>query len=405
MQKTFLKFLLFELVERLVRFESLLDELAGTPDGLPNKTAPGLTRALQSQVDTLKEKTLADKAFLNKLFSEGELPAGAKLKEALAHTVFESYTKLQELSRLLGQLYSRGPLPEISLFLADALPMELTQAAGEQALILEAEWPEPAELALNGVLLERLSVLQRNNPLAWVTLGNAFARHHAQTHFAKADAETQALARHAVNLRLMGPAYYLQQVTDAFLKQDTAFLCHVEPALFYGLNHLNFVNKSLVILHESVEPALELLGGKPVKQKESALADLFRTAEKTLPEKYAFEARLFERILPLQQRLAQGVLLSGTAHFPVDEVEATLEHQRESDSLAIYDLLGMLTEYPHSPREIVNAGWLHKMERSPVWLYSVTQDGFDTLKTLLDYQDHLLAKSIETSEVHRMLLA
>jgi hypothetical protein len=67
-----------------------------------------------------------------------------------------------------------------------------------------------------------------------------------------------------------------------------------------------------------------------------------------------------------------------------------------------------MTEYPHSPREVVNAGWLHKVERGPVWLYSILnedrEEGFEKVLELLNYQDHLLRKSIEVSEVHRVLL-
>jgi hypothetical protein len=68
----------------------------------------------------------------------------------------------------------------------------------------------------------------------------------------------------------------------------------------------------------------------------------------------------------------------------------------------------MMTEYPHTPREIINAGWLHKMERGPVWLYATLNEeddaGFNRILEVLDYQDHLLRKSIEVSEVHRVLL-
>jgi hypothetical protein len=56
----------------------------------------------------------------------------------------------------------------------------------------------------------------------------------------------------------------------------------------------------------------------------------------------------------------------------------------------------------------VNAGWLHKVERGPVWLYATLNEprseGYQQILELLDYQDHLLRKSIETSEVHRVLL-
>jgi hypothetical protein len=85
-----------------------------------------------------------------------------------------------------------------------------------------------------------------------------------------------------------------------------------------------------------------------------------------------------------------------------------LRKKRDQEDFSIYEPLGMMTEVPHNPREIINAGWLHKMERAPVWLYSALNEedggGFTRVLDVINYQDHLLRKSIEVSEVHRVLL-
>jgi len=163
-----------------------------------------------------------------------------------------------------------------------------------------------------------------------------------------------------------------------------------------------------VILHEAAERGKAATEKMPSTLSGEAMAGLFRTAEKLIPEHFAFQGKHFERAIQLQERLEQGILASSTPLYPVAEVSDTLTEQRDSADFSIYGTLSMMTEYPHTPREIVNAGWLHKIERGPVWLYSVLNEdrdaGFPHATTQIDYQDHLLRKSIEISEVHRVLL-
>jgi hypothetical protein len=216
------------------------------------------------------------------------------------------------------------------------------------------------------------------------------------------------LLQHAIHLRLLGPAYYFFALSEAFFAQDDDFLQFTEPALFFGLNHQNFTHKSLVILHEACERSKPDLKTALLPLPEETLAAVYRAVEKAIPTKFAFQDRHMERALPLQERIGRGVLLSSSPLYPVGEVAEKLNKTRGREDFSIYDPLSMMTEHPHSPREIVNAGWLHKVERGPVWLYSALNEeqgqGFDRVLELLDYQDGLLRKSIEVSEVHRVLL-
>lgn len=420
MQKTFLKFVVFELVERIARFRLLLNACS---DHL-HETAPGLKQTLAVEADKLEESLLSHKAQLNKLFAEG---ASKQAAPNLDPTLSALSLRLQELSRILLQLKPFELEAETHLFLKDALPIELTKDAGEQSVFLVTEGepnPVPGN-ALPGVLIDSLSVLQKNNPLAWVGLTKAYSRYLLEnaspigtlrTDLLKNEKkrkdsltpfQVDQLLTHALNLRLLGPAYYFHALSEAVLQKDEAFLQVMEPALFYGLNHQNFIHKSLVILHEAAEKSSKSEDALP-PLSEDTVASLFRAVEKAIPEKAAFQEKHWERAIQLQDRLSQGVLLSSTPLYPVEEVEETYQAKRDNAQFSIYETLSMMTEYPHSPREIVNAGWLHKIERGPVWLYSVLNEdrveGFERVLELLDYQDHLLKKSIETSEVHRVLL-
>lgn len=429
MQKTFLKFMVLELVERVARFRILLGEC----DETLHAGAPGLNHSLQQEAAKLEEQLLSQKATLNKLFSENASPTARQAGFGLDPTLDSIYKRLQELSQVLAQLKPVDIEPETRLFLKEALPAELIKDAGEQSLFFAAEGAQAIfqNNLLPNVLLDPLSILQKNNPLGWMGLTRSFSKHLLENasslealkmdllksekkrhHTSVTEDLIETLLQHALNLRLLGPAYYFHALAEAVFNRDEAFLHFVEPALFFGLNHQNFSHKSLVILHEACERS------KPAQEKNEAetllplpeeiLANVFRAVEKLIPAKYAFQEKQMERAIQLQDRVSQGVLLSSTPMYPVEEVNETLQKTRDNDDFSIYAPLSMMTEYPHSPREIVNAGWLHKIERGPVWLYSILNEdrheGFEKVMELLNYQDHLLRKSIEVSEIHRVLL-
>lgn len=432
MQKTFLKFMVFELVERIARFRLLLNDC----DDFLHESAPALARSLKQEAIQLEEQLLSQKTALNKLFNENTSNSSKQAGFALDSNLDAIYQRLTELSQVLIQLKPLDIEPETLLFLKDILPTELIKDAGEQSVFLAEEGKRPAEGThrfpqLPNVLLDPLSILQRSNPLGWMNLTQSYSRYLLENassleslklDLLKSEKKRQqplvnevlveSLLQHALNLRLLGPAYYFHAVAEAVFAKDEQFLYFTEPALFFGLNHQNFTHKSLVILHEACERS------KPSQVKaesdtllplpEEILANVFRAVEKLLPVKFAFQEKQMERAIQLQERVSQGILLSSTPMYPVEEVAENLNSNRSKADFSIYEPLSMMTEYPHTPREIVNAGWLHKIERTSVWLYSILnedrEEGFEKVMELLSYQDHLLRKSIEVSEVHRVLL-
>lgn len=427
MQKAFLKFVVFELVERIARLRLLLNECADTL----HERSPGLHQTLLRETETLEEELLSHKALLNRLFSDGNTQAGKQGGFGLDPALAGIYQRLGQLSKFLLQLKQIDIEPETYLFLKDALPAELTKQSGEQTVLLVAEGESQADtLTLPNVLIDELSILNKNNPLSWVTLTRGYTRHLLNSSSAleslkleltkgkKAktnEALVEELILHALNLRIQGPAYYFYSLVEAVFagaigeeSQTEKFLRFIEPALFYGLNHQNFSHKSLVIMHEACEKAKGASEETLVPLAEDVLSDLFRTVEKVVPTRVAFAEKNLERAIQLQERISQGVLLASTPVYPVEEVAGVFEEKQDTAEFSIYELLSMMTEYPHTPREIVNAGWLHKVERGPVWLYSTLNEergeGYGRITDLIDYQDHLLRKSIETSEVHRVLL-
>lgn len=408
MQKTYYRFLCFELMERLARFGGLLNDLEDIPQPIVN--------ALQLQLQTTQAEVLKSRELLMNLLTEAS-PSGKtnSMENTLQALFSKTFQTLSQLTRVLIAAGVREIQPETHLFLKDALPEELTCKTGEYTVLLDSESPSSLRDALHSLIgsplqVAGLPVLQKNNPLGWLGLAEPvcqyFSAHEPvfntikKTLYPQQPETAQLVIRHALALRLFGPAYYFHATADAILTQDKTYLSAVEPALFYGLRHLNFCHNHLVILHESLdtkpEPAIT----------DATYAELYKAVEKTIPDRLAFTAKHFERASALKARLdegeGQGVLLSSTAVFS----QADLGKALEKEPVAIYDILGMATEYPHTPREIVNAGWLHKTDRSGVWLFAALQEAepFTKLADLLGRQDHLLSKSIETSEVHRVLL-
>jgi hypothetical protein len=439
MYKTLLKLLIYEMVEKIVRFEQLVEELGKSED---HSFSPHLVSNLQIQVDALKRKVLSEKALLTTLFSE-KSPKEKDFWSCIESVIYEPYQTLCQLSELLHLCFSRQVLPEAYLYLQDTLSDKFSVDRAQQLLLLVPEtnhWKSlnSHQYQLEGLHLEPLSLLHKYNPLGWVsgTKGvvnslyeNSTALESLRIHLKgdlSKDSILRPLSSHLIALRLHGPAYYFYAVIEALLNRDLVFLNFFEEALFYGLNHLNLTDKSILILHEATEKSRQYFTEhvtehqKPpsstplnLSLEEDRVGEILRTVEKLISDKYAFTQKHLNRSVNSQDRLGQEIILSSTPVYHFQEVHTSLKNQlmmplSGNEKFPIYDFLTQVTETPNTPREIVNAGWLHKMDRSPVWLYNTLNsqglEGFERLSELVARQDHLLIKSIETSEVHRVLL-
>ncbi|MEM0951348.1 MAG: hypothetical protein AAGI66_04290 [Cyanobacteria bacterium P01_H01_bin.74] len=458
MQKVFLKIMAYELMERLVRLKSLLTDTTYLDASSEYQAVMG--KAGQASLQNLERQFFSH----HNLLMQTCLDSGKKQVDELYSTLCPAFLsvkkQLDALTKLMASHQALRVLPETQLFLKDSIPSVLLDSKQAQSVFLTTDnqfeaavteagtqnflmdLPEP----LDQYTFSVLPLLQRNNPLAWVGLAQSFSEKLIQTVFSAEKQRLNALLSlepgkglqglqsrlialflpHAVQLRLMGPAYYLHLVSEALVRQDVDFLATVEPVLFFGLNHQNHMHKRFVLIHEACERSRGMVHReKRQSQSAAALTDevmtsLFAVTEKILPGKHAFLDKHFQRAGKLQSRLSQGLFISSSPVYPVSEVSAYLsEHLPEkqqpnsSNSMntedqqdfSIYTPLAMMTEYPHSPREIVNTGWLHKMENLSEILYSsVSQQSLETLEKQVAQQDHRLCKSIEVSEVHRMLL-
>lgn len=445
MQKSLLKFIAFDLMERLCRLGTLTREAAAHAEPASAPLLEGLAR----RVGDLSARTLAHRAFFLRLFDEAGLKDQGllvNLPEKLNTCLYEPYTELCGLSRWLCRTYRHGLRPEVLLLLKEVMPDSVCAGIGRRAVAFR---PECADLdsrfeeeslgwrTFDGVFVESLSILHRDNPLGWLGLVGAYARELTESQEGLTrlwqSAESQAapdgagarrrdsriyhLIRHTVALRLGGPAYYFQSLSQALLQRDWFFLDALEPALFTGLNYLGFVDKHLVLLHEAAERARPLLDAQrddmassPQTADLDAFLPILDAVEKAFPRRQSFTDRQFQRALAMQPRLDEDLLISAhglySPHDLGERLAAAGSHG--ADATPVYDMLNLARENPNTPREIITAGWLSKLDQSAQWLYETLsaprEDGMAQLGQRLETRDHLLLKSIETSEIHRILL-
>ncbi|MDX2084405.1 MAG: hypothetical protein SFZ03_03335 [Candidatus Melainabacteria bacterium] len=478
MHRVLLRLLVFEILERICRFESLLEEYDASLNlrevsvsgihSLGSPFANGLYRKLAS----VKQHILLSSNQWESLFTDNLEQNGSWSRaqvQLLVSQVQQAQNSLNELSRLFSRAARIQPRSELSIFLKDAMPLSfLPNAHGLEVLLLgeeeslfvqplaggsQATSSQPLHWPLEDILPAPLSILQVNNPMAWVSLVKPYA---ASLFTAQSndwlDATKQGrvpplpenlrldtAAEACIALRLLGPAYYYQQVSQALLYLDVNYLYHMEPLLFQALNYFSYTDKTLVILHEAVEKTIRLLSVEdsfPVQAGKTAMPEvvdaLLHCVEALIPNRYAFTEKHFQRALKLQERLTQETFLSATPLYSPEELHEALarfsqngpgEAGSPSSSDNIYSLLAMTTETPHAPREIITAGWVTKLDRLSVWLYDALNSpeamptngldgpaantlwpGMARFKDRLERQDHLLLKSVETSEIHRVLL-
>jgi hypothetical protein len=417
--------MIFELIERITRFKALLYHYPGE---FHNTSQATLLSHLNDEVLLLEKQFFSQHALLLQIQEDSSKLKPEQLFHHLVPVMEALYFRLCKLTQLLVHQQLFRVHPETQMFMAAALPYGLYPCQGEPSVFLLPEGDNLSRLASEfpDVMMDALSILQRNNPLGWMGLAESFTNKLLANNPVVEELiqdiyklEKEKLSRvsiavalkaflpHALQLRLLGPSYYFHSLSEGCFTQNTALLHTVEPVLFFGLNHQNFTHKSFVLLHEACERSKLIL--KPHSSvpglSDDALTRLFAASEKLIPEKHAFQDKHFQRALKLQGRMNEGLLISSTPVYPLQEVAENLRNTIGQSNFSIYTPLAMMTEYPHNPREILNAGWLYKMEQLSFWFYTVLNDNhLDGLRDTLDEQDHRLRKSIEVSEVHNMLL-
>ncbi len=417
MNKMLLKRLLYENLETLVHIESQLEALGQENQGM---LSPYI-QALQDKLSQSKSKLWDYRENLDKLFSEASLES-----PVINEFIEDLFPALQEMIRYqanaLYRLKGAQLLPQTELLIANLnLDKLLPDLPHLVILPTETDNVKQEEHVLGSALLGYLPVQNLEAPVQWFgvleTVAQFFSQQTLQInslleHLAIPELK-EAIVSPLLSLRLLGPGYYSYYVLNAFQQSDAVALYVVEPLLFQALNRFSLVNKDLVILHQSVEKGRKYINAKEPKAMVKALqndglsSELLSVIERVIPDKLAFTEKYGMRAQLLEERLSQHVMVSAV---PMMSSPAQLRHDLEDPDLggAIYGVLSQLQESAASPVEVLNAGWLYKLDQSLNWLQDLINEGPEAgwehfKRTVLD-MDTLLLKSIEISEVHRVLI-
>ena len=429
MIKTLQKHLLINAVFRLTRIESLVSEtvIHHYPD------ANDLNNAFQQEFQSAWTELEQNKQPLLAMYSS------QALESTQCQQVWDHIKVLQDtvdkLSRQAQMLLPVMPEPECSLFLNNTLPLASIASPIQSRLVrfvdsIEAQQVQPSELSqgvLKSILVEQLPLWGKQAPDSWMALGDSWANQWAQ-HNLDADvltrlnkllgsaATAQACIASATLLRVLGPAYYWHLVLEGTASKNQLALSVIEPVLFYGLNHWGFTHKNLVMFHEGAEKVREWAKYSDDAKNENTfslpvndnLGELFRAIDNALPEKLCFGEKNLARSEELMGRLEQQTLASSLPTYMPSGLSKDKSANAQPD---IYSDLQHLTEMPVSPVETINAAWMLRVEHSHMWLFdwlmvspeSMCSSSNPFAKRVLG-TDALICKSIETAQVHQMLL-
>lgn len=425
MNKTLLKRILLERLSRLAQLESWLETIEATASP---SVAP-LAKSIRAAYSPVCKRVLDNRDALKPLFDESPL-ADSLANQVLADETNPMSESVQALASLLHYIEQPTVPPEMELLIKSlSLSKLLPDAPPLVVLSAEALPKVPVtEGASPQALVSTLSILDNASPLQWLSALSPFLRHFAQSSVqvkslldelklpGSAEDHLSVLVP-VFQVRLMGPGFYVSYVLESLMTQNPLALWVVEPLLFQGLNRFGLVNKDLVILHQGVErvrqhwQSVAPTQWLPLMQTDELSDRLLKLSEKMVPDRLAYTEKAFTRTQLLNERLEEGILLSAVPMVSSssqlrDELGALLSDNEPSTS--VYGLLGQLRESPATPREIINAGWIYRLDNTSDWLQALVfasnaQEGWKAFKGQILELDRLLVKSIEVSEVHRVL--
>lgn len=429
--KLFIKRCLYALIERHLLLQFRLNSL----NSAQSASLSPMLQTLEQQLDKVWSSLWSHQAQLQTLLAKESLEV-SEIGDFTQRVIRPLHQQLFDITQALSWIDDRE------------LPSELTIFT--QSLAIEKLWPDnskpitvlPKTQALgatqsyktettdvsfvnDNVIVESLPWIGLSSPLVWVNLSQAFF-----TQYTQQSAQLQSMLSELadlkvdpwtlvplLNLRLMGPAYYAYFASRCFYQAQPSSYWFIEPLLFQGLNRYGFVNKDMVLLHQTLEKLRPVLEDKT--QTEAPLPNLsdeqrekmLFVAEKLLPEKLAFTEKSFFRAQRLQERLSEGVLISaipmvGSPEQLYSDVTDLLEGRSDQ---SIYPILEQVQESPATPIEILNAGWLQVLAESNTWVTDTmvlsSEDAKSELSQTVFSLQTLLIKSIETAQVFSSLIS
>jgi hypothetical protein len=352
------------------------------------------------------------------------------VQEAL-ETLHQLQLENRRFSRLMHALHPLEHRVELAHVLDTLFPLSALENKKSRVVLMNApslalDWP------LESVLTEHLPSLFQSLPTQWIGATRGYLANLAeqllpavQAEYQDSDAEWLTLmTAHVLGIRFLGLSYYSEFVVLQLKNQDYAKLATVESVLFEALNYLGISTPQVVRLHQIVEAVLKEVStdyAPVILQDFKALFSVVETyilEEDSCTERHCRDAvRLLERLkkgLPvcaLQNHDTQEVWDKLHALGLTEESTESPEYSALHEQGAIYQLMAQVSETPVGFREMFLAAWVFRLEESAYAMAFLVSD--DSLPLgerwtrfchATDVMQHRFIKSIETAEVHQVLL-
>lgn len=442
------------LIEKIARLELLYEEKILAD----KKINIEFLRSCQKILGRIKVEILNNKEILLDSYKKEALSQD-KIEKAFL-SLEKCVAGFLELHSLLSYLPSNNIIPEVQIFLTETLGIQRNlPGIASRVILLTPDFLTRnihknfsdllfASESENDPIALYLPVMDNTDPLYWSIL---IKKVFSNIHKLKSDlnkiidnlirdensisweqkAVLEKIAYELISdlfsIKLLGPAYYylmlelgvFRSIAEAEHRYMPT-LATREKILYQQLKKLNLANEienthnwftNLSELSSKLKDILGFNVDLPDSENflENLVSNLLQEVNRILDESDLFLQNDFHRSLTATERLLDGIMISSSYIYNLDEIEKNYKKSYDESSFNIYEYLNKLKEIPNTPQQIINAGWIYKEKTiDKVFQELLTSNNshanFGLIGNYMRELDNILIKSIETLTIHKILL-
>lgn len=383
-------------------------------------------------LDSLKEELLANSELVTASFEDLPLPAD-KAKTAIS-TIKSCLNGFMEIHTLLNHLPKNDVPSEIFILLDDTLKSHISHhmvlPAQDYTIDLDSRGCSAIFSGTKDSLPLFIPTVEIHNPLYWcVTFKSVFNNPAIEETISsiceKADLPAditgkvkkflEELAGDIFGSRIMGPAYFAMmsdfQLSSGILNNEKLTELRVKQDILSDIIYKTDLNQKIANYTKALEELLVdktcyITGHYPFIK--SATEMLSQKIDTILEKRFVFDSADMAKSIAAATRLEDEVFISSSYPLEISDIRKLYEKacEENNENFDIYEHLNRLKEVPNSSKQIINAGWLYKEKMTDKVVMEMlhAEEPFDVLCAHLQKLNELLSKSIEISNIHKVLL-
>lgn len=383
----------------------------------------------QNSLSEIKTEFLKNKDLLIASYTEEDIPSDMLIDALLS---LKKCTKgFLDLHSLLNHLPGHEISPETFVFLDETLKAHIKHhivlTNHDYTLYNTKAADNPFFSKIKNTYPLFVPTIDNTNPLMWsITFKNIFKNSSLEEKIEKILDESNIsqeevdsfkklaheLACDIFGARIMGPSYL------AMISEYEAFLACQNP-----LRYSDFLIKEKIIIENifrneltenthAFTEELKSVYSENRKYPENVLNKIAGLISQELDllinKSFNFSNSDMIKCLSAAKRLDQQVFISADYVYDLDETRKYYEDViKKSNKYDVYQHLNQLKEIPNTSKQIINAGWIYKNKSIDQAFIEMlhSDDEFGAMETYQQKLDDLLIKSIEISNIHKVLLS